>query len=508
MTLLSDQPGRAQHQLLTCAQMGRADQVAIAQGVAGTTLMANAGRAVGEAALEMCRPGDRVLVLCGPGNNGGDGFVAAGHLADRGRDVVVRLLGDVASLSGDAAWAAGQWFGDIEPFSPELPPATALVIDAVFGAGLSRPIEASGEIARLFRAIRDRGLQVLAVDVPSGLNGDSGEALGAVLQATRTVTFYRRKPGHLLLPGRGLCGEVKVADIAIPDDVAGRAEVIGEAGRTFANAPALWLDQFPVLEADGHKYTRGHAVVVSGGIEMSGAARLAARAALRAGAGLVTIAAPPDAASAHAAQFSSTLLSITASVADLQQLLGDTRKNAVVIGPGLGIGETARGMLLEALNTRAALVLDADALTIAASFDDDFFSEMAGISGRPVVLTPHEGEFKRLFGGLAGSKLERARHAAKICGAVIVCKGPDTVIAAPDGDAAINENAPPWLATAGSGDVLAGMIGGLLAQHMPPFEAAAAAVWLHGRAATKLGRGLISEDIPEVLPALFREIGV
>ena len=483
------------HELLSNEEMHMADALAVEAGVASLVLMENAGRAVAEEAARMLPKGGLVAILCGPGNNGGDGFVAARHLRDRGFAVRLGLLGSRAALKGDAASMAGRWTGEVMAAGEVNLADVDLIVDALFGAGLRRALE--GEAAELVRRI-NHAAPVLAVDVPSGLDGTTGEAAGPVVAATRTVTFFRRKPGHLLLPGRLLCGAVALYDIGIPARV-----LAAIRPATAGNARGLWSKRMPRPAMDGHKYTRGHAVVVSGGIEMSGAARLCARGAMRAGAGLVTVASPPDALQAHGAQLNATLLKLGQTADDLRRLLADRRYTTVAIGPGLGRGEGALDRVLAVLSTGADVVVDADALTVAAAASDALFGAIAGDAGRAVVLTPHEGEFKRLFPDLAGCKLARARAAARQSGAVVVLKGPDTVIAAPDGRAAINENAPPTLATAGSGDVLAGFVTGLLAQGMPAYEAAAAAVWLHGECAGAFGPGLIAEDLPEVLPSVL-----
>ena len=494
-------------ELLTTQEMAAADRAAVAVGVAGGgvadsfELMLSAAEAIVDAVAAREPAPQQVLVLCGPGNNGGDGFAAAHLLVEQGCKVRLVLFGARDKLGGDAARAAALWQGDVLDWRPDLLAGADLVIDAIFGAGLTRPVE--GDAADAIRAVNAAGVPVLAVDVPSGLDGTSGQVSGPVFEVDETVTFFRRKPGHLLQPGRSLCGDVRVADIGIP------AAVLDEIGpKAFANAPALWLGDLPRLPVDGHKYDRGHTLVVSGGIEMSGAARLAARGALRAGSGLVTIAAPDEALVAHAAQVNAILLKRGQTAAELTRLLEDRRKNAVVIGPGLGVGDTSFEQVMAVLASGAAAVLDADAVTSAAGSPEALFEAIAAKPERPVVLTPHEGEFGRLFGDVAGSKLDRARAAAARSGAVVVLKGPDTVIAAPDGRAAINENAPPWLATAGSGDVLAGFIGGLLAQRMAMWAAAAAGVWLHGACAARFGRGMIAEDLPEALPWVFGDLGM
>jgi ADP-dependent NAD(P)H-hydrate dehydratase / NAD(P)H-hydrate epimerase len=487
-------------ELLTSEEMGRADRLAVAAGVESLTLMENAGRAVAAEAARMVGRGARISIVCGPGNNGGDGFVAARHLAESGFDVSVALLGPRDALKGDAAAVARRWTGRVDPLTFASWEGAQLIIDALFGAGLARPIE--GTAASAVEAINQSGVSVLAVDVPSGLDGTTGEVAGPVVHAGRTVTFFRRKPGHLLLPGRILCGAVTVADIGIPDTVLDEINPL-----TWANGAPLWQPFFPHPNPLGHKYDRGHALVVSGPMAHTGAARMAARAALRIGAGLVTVASPLDALYVNAAHLTAIMLLPLEGAEGLAEILDDERKNAVLLGPALGVGEETRALVEAALASGAATVLDADALT---SYSDDASALARAIidtHDRPVVMTPHEGEFHRLFPDLTqGSKLARAREAAAHTGAIVVLKGPDTVIGSPDGRAAINEDAPAWLATAGSGDVLGGFVAGLLAQRMPAFEAACAAVWLHGATADSVGPGLIAEDLPERLPGVLRRM--
>ncbi len=487
-------------ELLTPAEMGRADRLAVEHGSESLALMEAAGRAVADAARRLVKPGARVAVLAGPGNNGGDAFVAARLLKRASYDVRLFLAGTKAALKGDAAEMARRFDGPIRPLDPFQLESLHLVIDGLYGAGLTRPID--GVAAEVVAAVMDHGTPVLAIDVPSGLDGATGAPLGPVLRATETVTFFRLKPGHLLYPGRALCGTVRVADIGIPPSV-----LAGLGIKTFANKPALWRALFPWPSADGHKYARGHAVVVSGPPEATGAARLAARGALRVGAGLVTVASPLDAVEVNARHLTAIMLKPFEGPEGLTELLSDTRKNAVLIGPGGGVGEAMRRLVEAALRSDAAVVLDADALTSFAG--DEFLrlrSAIAQRRGRPVVLTPHDGEFARLFGEAPGTRLDRARRGAAEIGAEVLLKGSDTVIASPEGPAAINANAPPWLATAGSGDVLGGFITGLLAQGMPAFQAAAAAAWLHGEAGANFGPGLIAEDLPERLPAVLARL--
>jgi len=488
----------AGNELLSPSEMGAADRLAVAHGAASLDLMEAAGRAVAEAARARVPAGSRVAVLCGPGNNGGDGFVAARLLKRASYDVRLYLLGEKDALEGDAALVARRFDGPVRAMDTLSLDSLHLVIDALFGAGLARPLD--GLAAETVEAVNASGVPVIAVDVPSGVDGATGGIRGTAIRAAETITFFRLKPGHVLYPGRRLCGSVRIADIGIPDSVLGALDLA-----TFLNGPALWRPALKWPAPEGHKYARGHALVVTGNEIATGAGRLGARAALRIGAGLVTVASPLDAVAVNAAHLTAIMLKPFEGAEGLSELLADPRKNAVLIGPGGGVGEATCRLVEASLKSRAAVVLDADALT---SFADDLGRLRAAISGHAgsVVLTPHDGEFDRLFGVVPGSRLERARHGARESEAVVLLKGADTVIAAPDGRAAINANAPPWLATAGAGDVLAGMITGLLAEHMAPFEAAAAAAWMHGAAAADFGPGLIAEDLPERLPAVLARL--
>ena len=490
-------------EILTTAEMAEADRLAKASGIAGIELMENAGRAVADAAGAVLQ-GQRVVIVVGPGNNGGDGFVAARHLAERGYSVRVSLVGEQKRLKGDAALAADRWSGPVEAASPVSLTDCDIVIDALFGAGLARDVE--GLPRAMIRAMNAAAVPLIAVDLPSGVNGTTGAVMGVAVNATHTVTFFRRKTGHLLLPGRLHCGTIGVAEIGIPDSVLDQIKPA-----TFANRPQLWSRAFPFPAPTGHKYSRGHAVVVSGGLSTTGAARLAARGALRAGAGLVTIASPREALSVNAACNMAVMVRPVDGASELAEFLCDKRRNTVVLGPGGGVGQAMRELTMAALASDAAAVLDADAMTSFAEEPAALMSGIAKRTGRSVVLTPHEGEFSRIFKAIndnpnVHAKLEKARAAARLSKAVVLLKGADTVVAAPDGRASIADNAPPYLATAGSGDVLSGMIAGLLAQGMPVFEAACAAVWLHGEAANEFGPGLIAEDLTEALPAVYRRL--
>ena len=489
-------------EILSNAEMSQADRQAMAAGVAGIKLMENAGGAVAEAVIARRPGGGRAAVVAGPGNNGGDGFVAARLLAARGFAVELLLAGDASTLRGDAALAAKAWTGAIAPAEPGRLASADIIVDALFGAGLDRPVE--GMPRRLIEAMNAQRAPVVAVDLPSGINGTSGAVMGVAVQATHTVTFFRKKPAHLLLPGRLHCGTLSVADIGIPASV-----LEGIAPRTFENVPALWRTLFPAPRLSGHKYDRGHAVVVSGPSWSTGAARLAARGALRAGAGLVTIASPREALPVNAAASTAIMVRPVDGAAELTTFLADRRFNAVAIGPGLGVDKTTCERVLSTLSGERAAVLDADALTSFAEAPQRLAEALKARTGTATVLTPHEGEFSKYFGSLdqktkVGSKLERARFAAALTGAIVVLKGADTVVAAADGRASIAGHAPAYLATAGAGDVLTGIVAGLLAQGMPAFEAASAAVWLHGQAANSFGPGLIAEDLPEMLPRVYR----
>ncbi|HEX3846020.1 MAG TPA: NAD(P)H-hydrate dehydratase [Steroidobacteraceae bacterium] len=486
---MSTEPSRLA--LVTVAQMGAADAAAVARGTAGTTLMHNAGMAVVReiARRWSARP---TLVLCGPGNNGGDGFVVAAELGRMGWPVRVALLGERGRLHGDAAFHAARWTGALEPAAPAAIGTAGLVVDALFGSGLNRPL-APEAAATLAEAVRRR-VPIVAVDVPSGVMGDSGASVGAVASRC-TVTFARKKPAHVLMPGRALCGEVTVADIGIPDEVFATLPI-----SAYENHPSLWGDSMPRLDQAGNKYSRGHALLY-GGYPVTGAARMAARAAARVGAGLTTIAVPSEAFAVYASALLSIMVRPLAGRGRFGELLSDRRFTACLIGPGAGVDDATRDSALAILRAGRPVVLDADAISVFAGRLSALGESVKG----PCVMTPHEGEFARVFSA-SGDKLTRARAAAHESGAVLVLKGADTVIAAPDGRAIVNTHAPATLATAGSGDVLGGLILGLLAQGMDAFDAAAAGVWVHGAAAADFGPGLIAEDLPELVPAVLRRL--
>ena len=496
------------HELLTPADMGSADRLTIAKGVNGATLMERAGGAVAKAAMAF-KP-DSTLLLCGPGNNGGDGYVAARMLAGRGIAVTVAASRAQKPESGDAFLAAKAWQGPVVSLENIDFSGFDLVIDGLFGAGLARPV--AGDFAEVIARLNQSGKPVLAIDIPSGVDGASGLVMGITVRADRTVTFFRAKPGHYLYPGRRLCGELIIADIGIS------AAVIADIKTPyFKNHPDLWMKDWPDHPLASHKYHRGHVLVLSGGVEQGGAARLAAQAALRGGAGLVTVASPSDALPSHAAALQAIMVRHCDTLADWCALLGDHRRNVLVIGPGLGLhlqdNEHIRLMIAEGVRAKRALVLDAGALTAFAGDVEGLQSCLAlnDTEPTPCVITPHDGEFARLFSQHSRilempSKAERALAAARFLNCVVVLKGADTVVASPDGLMRINGNAPAWLGTAGSGDVLAGLVAAFMAQAVPPREAAAMAVYAHGLAGQRGGRYLVADDLPQLLQPCLQEL--
>lgn len=478
-------------EILTNSQMRAADAAAISAGTPGIDLMSRAGEAVARA-VEARWPTGTVVVLCGPGANGGDGYVAAERLRADGRTVRVAGMASPSAMKGDSALAAQAWPGPIERASPGLFAGAAVIVDALFGAGLDRPLEAG--VQTLLRAAAASGAPILAVDLPSGLNGDTGAPMGYAPPCAATVTFHRKKPAHVILPGRDLCGDILVADIGLePPRTANLLE----------NSPALWSGRMAWPTAAAHKHARGRVIVVSGDVAATGAARLAARGALRIGAGVVTVLTPPEALIVNGAHLEAVMLRPFET--DMELEAAAAMVDAAVIGPAAGVNESTVSNLFALARTGAGLVIDADALTVFSEDPEEMFS----VLDRDDVLTPHVGEFERLFPGLLKSSPERitaARAAAKRAGTVVLLKGSDTVIAAPDGRAVVNTNGSPWLATAGAGDVLAGFIAGLIAQGLDSFDAACAAVWIHAEAAAAFGPGLISEDLPGLVPPVLARL--
>lgn len=476
--------------ILTPQEMHLAEQAVFAAGVDSFTVMQRAGEAVAEF-VHAHWPEGQIQVLCGPGGNGGDGFIAAAKLAKLWRKVEVFCAVPVAELKGDVAKAAALWDGKVGTLEDAVAAPHELVLDALFGAGFSRPLEGTAA------ALAVRPARVISVDVPSGIDGLTAKPLGPCFRAEGTLTFAALRPAHVLLPAAGFCGAVMVADIGVPVQT-----------RVMENSPLLWAAKLPQPGEGDYKHRRGHLKVVSGAMSSTGAARLAARAGLRAGAGLVTMLSPPSAMMANAAHLTAIMLS---SVDGAEELLDAAEKaSVVVIGPAAGVTPQTRQNVAAVLKSAARAVLDADALTVFADNPAALFAMLRAAD----VMTPHTGEFERLFGDLlesAPNKIEAARMAAAKAGCVVIVKGADTVIAAPSGHVVVNTHATRWLATAGSGDVLAGILAGFMTQGVDTFLAASMATWIHGEAGRRVGAGLIAEDLeqqlPDILSALHGELG-
>jgi hydroxyethylthiazole kinase-like uncharacterized protein yjeF len=469
--------------------VAKIDAACIRSGISGYGLMRAAGHAVATTALRLWPGARRFVILAGPGNNGGDGYIAAGLLKRDGAEVGLYQFLSAPPSTADARQALEDCGVEPHPLEAYAPIQGDVVIDAIFGAGLSRDLPA--RLGKLIGRIEASGLPVLAVDMPSGIDGRTGNARGAAFTADVTVTFIALKPGQVLMPGRDHCGAIEIADIGVPQRL-----VEQYASPIAINGPALWGCYARPKSSASHKYAHGSLVVFSGAASHTGAGRLSAMAGLRSGAGLVTLASPREALETNAAHLTAVMLREIDDREALADWLADARLNAFVLAPGFGIGEKAREFV-HLLKDRK-LVLDADGITSFRDEPQELFDAFSESEPR-LILTPHEGEFGRLFADIAAdekaSKVEKAIRAAARANAALIFKGADTVIASPDGRAAINVNAPPWLATAGSGDVLAGILGALLAQGYPAYEAACAAVWHHGEAANRAGKGLTAETL-------------
>lgn len=484
-------------ELLTTTQMYQADRLAIEGGVPGAILMEAAGRAVADRIIDYWETGS-CLIICGPGNNGGDGYVVARHLQEAGWSVILLSTCNPEKLTGDAAVMRSRWDGPLQSIAKTDSLKIDLVVDAAFGAGFSGDL--APDLAALFATIQAAKIPVVAVDVPSGINGDTGSVDKGSMTAAMTVTFYRAKPGHYLYPARMLCGRIEVIDIGIEDLY---LETISPD--TFTNEPVIWASDLQLLQPFDHKYSRGHLAVVGGGISSTGAARIASRCSMRAGAGATTLVSPPSALTTYAAALESVMVLACSDADVFSEWITEKRIGTILIGPGSGISDRTIAFVKSALKSKANVILDADALTVFKDNPKLLFKLIRDKECGKCVMTPHEAEFARIF-SFEGSKLERARRAAHQSGAIILLKGADTVIAAPDGQAIINYNAPVYLATAGSGDALAGIIAGLVSAKMPVLNAAAAAAWIHGDAGTRIGPGLIAEDIEDVIPAVLSDL--
>jgi len=500
--------------ILSVDQTRQVDQKTIASSKSGFELLSAAGRQVFEVVRDVASKEDRILVACGSGNNGGDGLIAARLLLDAGFKVSVALLSTPESVQGDARLALDALNQPTMKLSYARPNDFELIIDALLGTGIDRLI--SGKLEQWIDEVNASSASVISIDMPTGISGDSGSVMGTSLKAEHTVTFFRKKPGHVLYPGRHYCGTIHLRQIGIDASLLEALQPV-----VYENDCSLWQECIPNIEWDAHKYTRGHAVVVTGDASSTGAARLAGRAALRAGAGAVTFACPESAIDTVAAHVTCEMIKRVDSADELEVILAHNRIKSIVLGPGMGVGRQTRAMVETALTSSASVVLDADALTSFENRLDELVKHIAVTKGG-VVLTPHMGEFKRLFGEYFSSgtsethntehksatlnKIQLALDAARACGATVVLKGPDTVIANPDGHCIVNTNAPPWLATAGSGDVLAGTIAGWLAQGVYSFNSASIGCWMHGEAAMAFGPGLIATDIVKQYPSIHRQI--
>jgi len=489
------------HILLTPEEVQQADAWTIKNGKPGAELMEAAGRAVADIIVDYVgtplEVGGEVVVMCGPGNNGGDGFVAARHLDEWGYPVRVMSLDVSAAQSGDAKKMANRWHGPIEQIGDKPINGAAVIIDSLFGTGLNKPIE--GEVADLLAEANATNAFRMAVDVPSGLNAKTGNTLGICFRADATVTFFHKKAGQVVAPGRFYCGgadHVHVADIGIPE-----AALEDVSPKNFSNEPGLWSAKYPFQGPASHKYDRGHLLVLGGKEPTLGASRLASMAALRAGAGLVTLAASSETYPIQAGALNDVMVRRFDSAFGFIGMMSDPKINTVLLGPGAGVGEKTAELVMQAVMKGRNLVLDADALTSLIGRYD----VLANAKGSDIVLTPHEGEFSRLFPefDFKADRIDAARKAAAASGTTIVLKGVSTVVAAPDGRVSVASNAPSWLSVGGTGDVLAGMIASLLAQGMPAFEGASAAVWLHGEAGMKAGRGMIASDLLKQIAAVL-----
>lgn len=487
--------------LLDASAMQAADRSAVDQGVDSFQLMHNAAQGICNHVISMIGAADedaRILVLAGPGNNGGDGLVAGALLRDSGYVVSVVCLCPLSTGQSDAAKAATMWGSEVlmldQPMADEISDAidnATIIIDALFGAGLSRPLDEP--VASLVQRVNLGQAKLIAVDVPSGLDGNSHLAFHTCIAADSTVTFFRFKPAHVLYPGRALCGTKHLVQIGLTEQ-----HVFSNESDCQFNCPAVFADALPRLPVTGHKFDRGHVLVRGGPIHATGAARLSANTALSSGAGLVTLATSTQTLPVNASHLTAVMLAVCDDESQWHMLLEDKRITISLLGPANGTDEATRVAVKLAIKAAKPCVLDADALSCWQGCAEEILPLLA--EGRAeTVLTPHAGEFERLFANTQASapvsKLHQAKQAAVISRSIVVFKGADTVVAAPDGRACINANAPPWLATAGAGDVLAGLIASLMAQGMPAFEAACAAVWLHGAAAVRLGYPLNAEQL-------------
>lgn len=483
-------------EILSITQMKQAEDASLSGRTSSYTLMQRAGRAVADIVRERYEK-QPVMVLCGSGNNGGDGFIAASELKRKKWDVTVACKLEAEYLEGDVARAAEEWGDDFETLDKVKLPEDGIIIDAIFGTGLEREI--TGDAQEVLFALQRSSCSVVAVDFPSGVYADSGDCQPCTPQADLTVTFFRKKMGHILLPGRVACGDIIVSDIGMKDDVLD--EIEGEI--VHENDPSLgWQEDASTKAFWTHKYHHGH-IAVLGGKVLTGATVLTSLSALRIGAGLVTIAAHPDVVNVYRMASPSLMVEPLQEMARFKDHYAkDDRRNVLLIGPGAGLENEGalKKIVFDATASERICVLDADALSVFENDTRTFYKSLH----KSCILTPHEGEFERIFPGLQGSKVDRALEASRKTGAIIVLKGADTVVASPNGKAVINTTGCGWMATAGTGDVLAGMIAGLVARKvLNLFDATCAAVWMHGKASELAGPGMISEDLSSHIPSVL-----
>ena len=479
------------HAVLTADEIRIVEEHAVKDGTSFACLMENAGHAVYRYITEHYQPRP-TLVLCGPGNNGGDGYVVARLLRENKWPVKVATQSETAPMSDYASANRDMWKGETLPLNDKALDGIEIVIDGLFGTGLIRPV--TGGYAQIVEAMNQSNKLCIAIDIPSGIHTDTGQVMGCAVQAQATVTFSYPKPGHFLMPGRVFTGQLEKVDIGL--DKVARQNI-----QQLVNVPELWLPYLPVPQLSDHKYRRGN-LLIAAGTEMTGAARLAASAARRAGAGMVTLACAPESSMIYALSAPGLLIATIDKQHSFKSRLLEKSRSCVLIGPGNGVTLATRQAVLATLSLELPCVLDADALTVFQGYPEELFQAIKG----PCVLTPHAREFSRLF-AITGDKMTDARVAAQRSGAIIVLKGADTLVVSPAGDIIFQTNATTDLATAGSGDVLAGIIAGLMAQNIAPLIAACIANWIHGQASQQIGLGLIAEDIVEMIAPIRKNLG-
>ncbi|MBT3940232.1 MAG: NAD(P)H-hydrate dehydratase [Pelagibacterales bacterium] len=438
----------------------------------------------------------KTLILCGIGGNGGDGFIIAQELANKGWDIVTTIVGDQKVIKGDALKALNKLKLKLLNFNDINLDKTKLFIDAIYGIGLSRKINKKECI--ILNTINNHTAPIIAIDIPSGVDCNNGQILGFAPFCDLTITFSTLKAGHILLPGSEKINKIKVVDIGISKDIINKIEP-----NIKINNKNQWVKEINWPKIDDHKYSRGYSLVVGGSKKMTGASRLAAISAQRAGSGIVALASEKEAEEIYFISLTSQLVKSYKNIKEYNAIINESRIDSIVIGPGLDTGNKSILRIKSALKTNKRIVLDAGAISC---FKDKLGILIKALSGKDAIITPHEGELKSILPNLSGSLISKALKAAKILDTIVVLKGATTVIASPNNEALVNPAGAKWLSTAGSGDVLAGIIGGLLSNKMKTYYAAAYGVWLHSEAGKYLGAGLIAEDIPKTLTKILKKI--